>query len=293
MNANTNKPDERPKEPTVIETASATTSKDNENSGPFAYVITAVAIGALLVLSLASAGCVAAIVGVASQGISSSGRNSTYTPYSAPNENLNLDDMYNMDFEEFLKQYENELNGYGGTNGSTSSSNKRESGTAPVADVLDYQIAPFGDTIDDCLSASAYAGTPTEVRDFVRKVVSTDKDHATKLQTLLNSISNDDSQQADKLKEAASICDEANKAIAALEVPSIPNDSNGTAKDTLGTAKSEAAHRWELMKAEIDVIASGDEVDTKKLWRADEDVVDSTEEAASLLEDAMEQATKK
>lgn len=296
MDTNNKQPNERhqePQEPNVIETASATTSKDNQNSGSFAYVITAVAIGALLVLSLGSAGCVAAIVGAAAQEASTGGHGSTYAPHSNPNSNLNLDDMYNMDFEEFMRQYENELNGYGSTNGSSSSSNKRESGTAPVEDVLDYRIAPYGDTIDDVLGANAYAGAPTEVRDFVRKIVSTDEDYADKLQALLHATAKDKSSREAKLKEASDLCDEANKAIAALEVPSIGGSNGASVKDMLGSAKSEAAHRWELMKAEVAIIASGDEIETKKLWRADEDVVDSTEEAASLLEDAMEQSAKK
>ena len=297
MDTNKSQPDEKPqgstkpKEPTVIETASATTSKDNSNSGPFAYVITAVAVGTLLVLSLASAGCVAALVGTAVQEASTGRTGGTATPYADPNGNLNVDNMQNMDFEEFLKQYEKELNSYGGNGSSTSSSSKRDSASAPISEVLDYQIAPFGDTIDDCLSASSYSGVPNEVRDYVRKVVSTDKDYVGKLQTLLNAIAHDDSQREVKLKEAAGLCDEANKAIAGLEVPSIANDKNGATKDMLGTAKSEAAHRWELMKAEVNVLAEGNEVDTKKLWRADEDVVESTEDAAALLEDAMDQAS--
>ena len=49
--------DNQNKSPKIIETASATTSPDNKNSGPFAYIITAVALAFLLVLALAGAGC--------------------------------------------------------------------------------------------------------------------------------------------------------------------------------------------------------------------------------------------
>lgn len=63
--------------PPIIESASATTSPDNSNSGPFAYVITIVVVGALLLLvtSLAS---FASSVGQAALDL---GLGQTYDPY--------------------------------------------------------------------------------------------------------------------------------------------------------------------------------------------------------------------
>lgn len=45
----------------VIESASATTSPDNANSGPFAYVVTAIAVALALAVASAITGCVSAL----------------------------------------------------------------------------------------------------------------------------------------------------------------------------------------------------------------------------------------
>lgn len=45
----------------VIESASATTSPDNANSGPFAYVVTAIAVALALAATSAVTGCVSAL----------------------------------------------------------------------------------------------------------------------------------------------------------------------------------------------------------------------------------------
>ena len=186
------------KPPKIIETASATTSHDNQNSGPFAYIITAIALAILLGIALASAGCVSFIAATAVNESShaANGGGTVYDPYS----NMDTNDM---DWEQFLKEYEEEFGT--GTGDSTIADPKDEdkkTGSASVGEVLDFSIAPYGSIIDDELSASAYAGVPAEVRTFARNVESTDKDYTTKLQSTLDAATHDESQRSAKITEA-------------------------------------------------------------------------------------------
>ena len=280
--------DNQNKPPKVIETASATTSDDNKNSGPFAYIITAVALAFLIVIALAGAGCMSFVI-TAAVSESSTGSNGGGTVYD-PHGNMDTNNMdWQEDWEEFLKEYEQE---YGtGTGGSTTSDptdQDKKTGSASVGEVLEFSIAPYGSIIDDELSASSYASVPAEVRTFARSVESTDKDYTNKLQALLDAATHDESQRSAKIKEAVDLCGEAKKAMEKIEVPAVTKDDEGAVKDALGTAKTEAAHRWELMGAEIGILNTNEDVDTKKLWDADEKVVESTEKAAELLEEALE-----
>lgn len=63
----------------IIESASATTSPDNSNSGPFAYVITVVAVGALLLLVTSLTSFASTIGQAAIDG--GLGLGQTYDPY--------------------------------------------------------------------------------------------------------------------------------------------------------------------------------------------------------------------
>jgi hypothetical protein len=268
--------------PRIIETASATTSPDNANSGPFAYIITAIAIGALLLFSAAMGGLCSAIISAAAE-------NSTYAGSSLPFDDYGytdpfLDDFGNMDFEQYLNDYGNGF----GNDQSTSPNNSTSSGTATVGDVLDFSIAPYGNTINDYVSASAYAGIPSEVRDFVRSVVSTDRDYATKVVTALDGAATNADERAARIDEALSLCDEAKGAIEGVRIPEVPGENGTAVKDKLGTAKTESAHRWELMKSEIAMLKDTDTVNTQRLWSVDDDILNSTEKAGDLLVDAMD-----
>lgn len=67
--------------PPVIETASATTSPDNKDSGPFAYVLTAVVVGLLAPLMLGFSGCASSLGQV---GGAWSLREGPLSPYGSP-----------------------------------------------------------------------------------------------------------------------------------------------------------------------------------------------------------------
>ena len=98
------------------------------------------------------------------------------------------DDDFNLeDFEQWLEQY-SEPNSYGTDYGNNSGTNstQSESGVVSVAEALDFDLAPYQSSLDAEVSASSYAGTPSEVRDYVRGLVSTDKDYTQQVVNALN-----------------------------------------------------------------------------------------------------------
>lgn len=280
MDSKSNKP--------KFETASATTDPENSNSGPFAYVVTAVCLGGALVLGLIGAGCTSLVLSTAMQdqpSMSGDPSSSTSMPYPYGNDQsspFGNDDTGLEDLEELFNYYGLP---YGSTNGQGSTS-----GTSSSTDVLDYQLAPYGDNLDDCVGANSYAGTPAEVREFVRGVVQSDKDYTKEVVNLMYDAARNEDARTDSLTKAAEKCAEASKAFSELEVPKVEKDKDGTVGDLLGSAKSKVVERWNQMKDELELINTTDEIDNKKLWRLDEDVVDATEDAGDLLEDAMDRA---
>lgn len=264
--------------PRIIETASATTSPDNSNSGSFAYIITAVVLGLALVVSLAGAGCAAVVIAAAANNPSSHSHAYPLNGYDT------FDDDYgDMDWNEFLQHYDD-------TYGNSGDSAHKESGSATVADVLDYDLAPYGRTIDNELSASAYAGVPSDVREFVRSLVRTDRDYAVQVVNLLNTAALEDESRTQSIADAVELCHKASAAFDAMEIPAIANDESGSVKDSLGSAKGKASLRWSLMAEEIELLSTSDEVDTSRLWDKDDEVTEATDDAAELLEDAMSQS---
>lgn len=268
--------------PKVIETASATTSPDNSNSGHFAYIVAGVTFAVVLLMGLGCAGCASLFLNVAAQEYSSYGSHGRRIDDFVYDEDVD-------DLEELLDQYSQEFGGF--DEGSQEKDGSRASSVS-VKEALDFDLAPYGATIDDEVAANAYANVPTDVRDFVRSLVSCDRDHTDELVRLLYAGSKDEEDTLAKVGEARNLCDTARNAILAIEVPTTAKDEGGAIKDLLGTAKSEAARRWDLMAREIDVLNTSDEVDTRRLWNRDEDVIESTEEAGQLLEEAMDAASQ-
>lgn len=270
----------------LFETASATTDPDNANSGSKAYIIVAVCLGVMLLLGLLTAGCVSMVIATAVSESSMGGNPLTSSPLtqddSSPlpfsNDMSDLDELENL-----LKQYEQELGT--GSNSSTSSE-------ATTTDALDFDLAPYGTSIDKSVSASSYAGTPTEVRDFVRGLVSKDADYTKQVTDLMDAAALNEEARSENLGKAEAVCDEAAKALGDMALPTVKKDKDGKVVDLLGSAKQEALERWQNIKEEITILKTSGDVDTRKLWRVDDDIVDATSDAADLLTDAMTQAAK-
>lgn len=265
--------------PPVMETASATSSSEENKSGPFAYILFASVVGITIVLAVVCGGCVSAIVSAAANdngGFTGKGTYSQVLPYE------DIEDL--DDLEEWLRRYGGDYDGgESGTTGGTVS----KTGTCTVAEALEFDLAPYSASLSNEVSASSYANTPAEVRDFVRNVVSVDGDYATKVSRSLNDAARDEGKQQEKIGEAIALCDEARKAVDAISVPSVSTDKDGMLKDDLGSAKSDTAKRWEKTKKELELLKDATTVSKRELWDLDEDTLEFIEEAGQALEDVM------
>ncbi|MBO7675313.1 MAG: hypothetical protein J6S63_09945 [Atopobiaceae bacterium] len=273
-----------------VESASATTSRDNENSGPFAYVIAGVALGLSLLLSLMVVGCTSFIITGAAQGV---GTSTTSAPgVSGPGRDFDFDiddiDNFDKELEDFLERYTNPTGSYGG-----SGSGKDDQGTAQssddaasVDDVLDFNLAPYEADIESGVSASSYAGVPNEVRDFVRSVVTTDSSNNRQLIIELDNAAKREEAPAEHIAAARQICKDTAAALEALQVPSA-DVIGGDVAEKLSKALAKAQERWTLLEQEVALLDTTDKVDTKQLWDHDDKVLQATEDAAQQLEEAM------
>lgn len=273
--------DDENRTPRIIETASATTSKDNENSGPFAYIITVVAIVLLIVFCLVGVGCTSVIVAALS------GSNDSYgSPMSMPY-GTRGDDL-DSELEDLLERYYNMPND--SKSGDSKSSEK--SNEASVAEVLDFSLAPYGTNIEGEVGANSYAGAPAEVRDFVRNVVEADEEYTRQLVVLLNNAANKEDDREAKIKEAMQLCSDAQGAFDQLQLPALEKDQNGEVADQLGTGKTNAINRWKYLGDEIALLDTMSAVNTKRLWEIDDKVVTATTDAGDSFESAMFTASK-
>lgn len=282
------------KETKVVESASATTSRDNENSGPFAYIITAVALGAVLLFSVVGAGCmsIAFTSAAAYRGNATSSTSGTMGPYS--NMDFDFDDYLDEDLEKLLEQYADPTHTHGNMDSSKdkdgdASSSENE---ATVVDVLDFNIAPYEPGIEAGVSATSYAGVPEEVHSFVRGVVTTDSNNSKELVILLDNAATMEDARAEKIAAARQLCSSAKTSLGAFEVPSA-DVIGGDAAEKLSVALGKAQERWSLLEDEIALLDTTGKVDTKKLWELDDQVLQATEDAATQLEDAMYSAAKR
>lgn len=265
--------------PPVIETASATSSSEENKSGPFAYILFGSVLGISLVLAIICGGCTSAIVAAA---VSEDGTSTFSGPTS---QQFPYDDIEDLDdLEEWLRLYSDE---YGDGGLDTSGGSNSKMGTCTVDEALDFDLAPYDISLASEVSASAYANTPSGVRDFVRKMVNADDEYATKVARCLHDAARDEDKQQEKIEEALALCDEAKKAINDIAIPSVDADKNGTLKDDLGSAKSQVTKRWEATREELAILKTTDEVSKRELWDSDEQTLDTVDDAVQMLEDAM------
>ncbi len=275
--------DQRDSKPNIIETASATTSPDNANSGSFAYILAGVVSFVVLVASIAMGVGLSTIIALAANDASHQRVDTmSYMDYY---------DNHNMrDFDELYNNYN--VNGYNGGNGyGMGNSHQNATGSADVADVLDFSLAPYNANIDDELSASAYAGAPNDLREFVRSFVATDDDYMDQVVTLLHEAARSESARVDNIKGALTLCDDAAKAFNELQIPEFSNSSDQVTA-SLESAKSAAASRWTTLHDELALLDTTEQVDTSKLWALDDKVYDATTQAATCLAEAMEHAAR-
>lgn len=266
----------------ATETASATSSSSNNSSGPFAYILFGVVAILLVVFSLVSGGCVSAYITAAASSFDTVGYDSSNGYSGIPyDQDFNYDEL-----DDLINQYTQDWGG-------TQSRKEDRAGTCTVEEALDYDLAPYSVTLSREVSASAYAGTPGEVREFVRSVITKDDECSSALTRLLNSAATSKDVRSGKITEAISYCEECAKAIADIALPTLAKGTDKSLTDDLGSAKTKAVDRWNALAEELKLLSTDGDINKRDLWDADEKVVNTTTDAGNLFEDAMTKAAVK
>lgn len=248
----------------VIESASATTSPDNANSGNGAYVITGVCLAIMVAISVLFANA----FGSALELIAGEVEDDIYDDYgiglpSTPYDSYNQDPYDGQGIQ----------------------------GSLPVSVALNMSLAPYTQTIDADLPATDYSGTPADVRDFVRTIVKDDGTYASQVSDELNAAARDESAQAEHLEKALAACDAAASDFSARTVPEFDVRDADTVNQSAKTALADVTTRWQTVRQEIQLLAdasgSGSEVSASDLYDADSSVSDATYSAATSLDDLL------
>lgn len=248
----------------VIESASATTSPDNANSGNAAYIITGVCLAIMVAISMLFANA----FGSALELIAGEVEDDIYDDYgiglpSTPYDSYGQDPYGSQGIQ----------------------------GSLPVSVVLNMSLAPYTETIDANLPATDYSGTPADVRDFVRTIVKDDGTYASQVADELNAAARDESAQAKHLQNALAACDAAVSDFSARTVPEFDVRDADTVNQSATTALADVTSRWQAVKQEIQLLAdasgSGSEVSASDLTDADSSVSGATYDAAASLDDLL------
>ena len=117
--------------------------------------------------------------------------------------------------------------------------------------------------------------------------IGVDDDYTQQVMGCLNEAARDEEVLSKRIDEAVALCAKAKEGVEAVGIPSLADDEGGSVADELGSAKSAAARRWELMGEELALLQTEGEVSCSELWDADGKVVEATSDAGDLLEEAM------
>lgn len=267
----------------VIETASATTSSDN-HAGSAPIVIAVATVALLALLGSGVSGCTRFITNHMAD-------NWHETMPSNPNPYEELDQYFQHDDStpfgdddllDLLQQNDSgekpdSKPGEGTDTGSTSS----------VDELLSSDLAIYGDTIDSLVSAIDYSGTKTPVRDHVRQVVHTDSEATGDIVALLRSALRGDTSSADALAKAKERAEQAAEELGALEAPEVDGENADAIASHLEAARTQAVERWKAIAAEMELLASSQDVSTASVKDSEHDISEATLKAAEELSQAL------
>lgn len=266
----------------TVETASATTSKDN-TSGSLAYVIAAAAVAALFCLGLGLSGCVSLFTRIAS---SEHAHNTTTTsPFDDLDHYFEDDDSTNVDDQDILNLLDN------GDATPQGESPQLDTGTS-VSDALSSDLAVYGDTIDTLLSAFDYAGAQSSVSECARDIVRTDKQATSELVGILRSAARGDITQADAFQKAIELADATAEELDATELASAEGDHAEDIERELEKARSSAVERWQAIGDEMSLFAETEKLGREQLSSAEGAITSPTSEAAQHLSTALTTSAK-
>lgn len=249
--------DEKP-----CQTASATTSSDNANSGPAAYVITAVALGLVLALSVSVGSCATSTAEFIAQN------------YAGDGALEGLDDLLG----DVLGEEDGEA---------APEDDGRQQISITQDEAFDLPLSLYDSTIDAELSAGSYAGAPASLVTMVRDFVKRDKDAATQVASQINAAARDSSAAPVALEQALSLAERAQDDLDAVDI-----DSVSTSQEVAGAleaAKESAQARWQAIAQEIELLKD-DSIDLAKLSDVDKEILTNTTDAADCLTQALEAA---
>lgn len=250
------------KSPAIIESASATTSPDNVNSGYISYVITIMALVGILLLSMGLWSCTSSLV---ESGLRSG-------------------------LGSLAQQWGEDESGsspYGSNGGDSSNSRGGSTGSSlSVSDALDLNLDLYSDTISSNISASDYAGTPNSMRSYVLSIVHTDSDHNSTVVAHLNAASASDDPRSE-VEAAITECD---TAISDLNAVELPSDLSSDISQNAQTGREKAIARWQAIQEELKLFDTQDEVSYSDLQKADNEVAEATSDAGIALVEALTSA---
>ena len=289
-----------------IESASGTTSPDNGNSGPFAYIVTAICVVLLMLLSGAATGCVRDTISLA-LGLADSASGNVQINVTIPEEevtidDIDFDDVYGNTFEDYF--YEVFGVPYPDTDSRDRSDRDRtrdrsdrdteadtdadDQTTYPPLEVLSLSLSIYDDTVNDLVSANAYAGSDADVREFTRTLVIADRDATKELISELRAAGRDGEDYDAAIKAAKAIASDMLDTLDSAEAP----DTDETTGAYLDEGLERVEARWEAIDSLLDLLETGDDVLFQDLVDVDNAVYQNTIEAADALEAALAASAK-
>lgn len=256
-------PAPQPQQP-IIESASATTSRDN-HAGPAPYVIVAAVLAVLVALALALANFIGAI----GEAIS----DDYYDSYSYDG----------LDYDDFLDDLDPQLG---------------EGHDLTADNVFDEELTCTDYTVNDYVFATDYSGSQQVVATYVKALAKADADATSALSGHLRvaAAATDDATRADELAQAATLCQDTTKTIETITLPGedeITGEAVADILDDLTGGRDATLTRWEKLAQLVEILRSPEGHTSDELADLDNDAGDVTDPAIDLTRALSDSAAHK
>ena len=269
-----------PKQPTPqaeppIESASATTDHAANKGGAFAYVITAICLGVLVLLSTSLGGCLGTIAENAIYGYS------YYDSFGNDYGNgFDYDDEYGYG-DEWLDWLDEQ-------HSSTPTDDTGRTLTQAAAAETLREVCV--ENLNDYVSAVNYAGAPTSVRAYVKNLCSRDAsasaDTTSLLSTAAGALTAGDAKAAEK--DLAAARKEAQQAAQDAQTLAKPNDTSDSALlDDLNQAADYVSDRWTAVAEAIKTVEGSQTLSSRFARDAEDATEDLLYDGAACLLSAL------
>lgn len=263
----------------IVETAAGTTSPDNSRTGNAAYIVTAVVVALMLVFGLLMSSCMRMFSDIVEE-------ESGYYEYYGGDEywDQDRDEEWDENMDVETEDDDGLWDVYGVDDDGT---------FIPVQDVMYSDLAMRNVTLDSLIPASTYANSNPTVSSFVRELVVYDRDAVADLTEPLRAGSWGQMEVSESLEQAIGVADQAIADIRALELPTTEGDNASEISRDLETGRTQVVRRWEAIKDVLVLLSESDEVRREALLDADDKVIETTQEAADSLSEALTVSAKR